>query len=64
MSYANFHPTAHSKVNLVTAADQTFWSDYFSVSVADLRSAIAQVGSYLVSIEDYLGRTHQEKSAA
>lgn len=64
MSYANFHPTAHSKVILATAADQGFWSDYFGVSVADLRRAIAEVGNYLVSIEDYLGRTQPEQSAA
>jgi len=64
MSYANFHPTAHSKVNLVTAADQAFWCDYFGVGVADLRTAISAVGSYLVSIEDYLGRAQPEQSAA
>lgn len=64
MSYANFHPTAHSKVNLATTADQAFWCDYFGASVADLRNAISAVGSYLVSVEDYLGRTQQEQSAA
>lgn len=64
MSYANFHPTAHSKVSLATAADQAFWSDYFAVSVAELQAAIFAAGSYLVSIEDHLSNAQQEKSAA
>ena len=64
MSYANFHPTAHSKVSLASAADQAFWSDYFGVSVAELRAAISAAGSYLVSIEDYLSAAQQEQSAA
>jgi len=64
MSYANFHPTAHSKVSLATAADQAFWSDYFSVSIAELHAAISVAGSYLVSIEDYLSNAQQEQSAA
>lgn len=64
MTYANFHPTAHSKVSLATAADQAFWSDYFSVSVDELRAAVSAAGSYLVSIEDHLSNAQQEKSAA
>ncbi len=64
MSYANFHPTAHSKVSLATAADQAFWTDYFSVSLSELNAAISTAGSYLVSIEDYLSNAQQEQSAA
>lgn len=64
MSYANFHPTAHSKVSLASAADQAFWSDYFGVSITELRAAISSAGSYLVSIEDYLSSAQQEQSAA
>ena len=64
MTYANFHPTAHSKVSLATVADQAFWSDYFGVSVTELRAAISAAGSYLISIEDHLGNLQQEQSAA
>lgn len=64
MSYANFHPTAHSKINLASAVDQAYWCDYFGVGVADLRLAVSAVGSYLVSVEDYLSRAQKEQSAA
>jgi hypothetical protein len=64
MSHGKISATAHSKISLTTAAEQEFWCTYFGASTAELHTAVAAAGSYLVSVEDYLEARKQARAAA
>lgn len=63
MSHRKISATAHSKVSLDTATEQEFWCTYFAASAAELHTAVAAAGSYLVSVEDYLENCKQGRVA-
>ena len=46
------HPlTAHSRVDMQDAAERAFWCGFFSASEEQLHAAVAEVGTFVASLD-------------
>ena len=45
--------TAHSRVDMDDAAERAFWCGFFSASEEQLEAAVAEVGSFVASLDVY-----------